>query len=85
VAWTSPTSLLEDNSRPSDQTTIPIKLGALKKINVDFEQAYYKRSFRGEEVCVQAEKDDSLVYIKIDLKSKQVSIDTKYCLQEVVN
>jgi hypothetical protein len=30
VAWTSPTSLPEDSSHPSDQTTIPIKLGALK-------------------------------------------------------
>jgi hypothetical protein len=32
VAWTSPTSLPEDSSHPSDQTTIPIKLGALKML-----------------------------------------------------
>jgi hypothetical protein len=29
VAWTFPTSLPENHSRPIDQTTIPIKLGTL--------------------------------------------------------
>lgn len=32
VAWTSPTSLNEDRSLPFDQTTIPIKLGALNRL-----------------------------------------------------
>jgi hypothetical protein len=42
VAWTFPTSLPEDSSYPSDQTTIPIKLGALS----------FKNDFLIMNICV---------------------------------